>query len=653
MDDQSGASKGPLAGSSGDGASRIQERRSQDQALTALHKAGDARAFGRLFDAWFDAVHDRIVNRGVSSRDAADIEIKVFGDMWKRLQKSGSADAFGVSALRATRKHVPKSSAPGKPAGPTGEDSLTRGTDRMLLGKDRAVTPLLWDAAEVLGDRPREVLDLTVRHGLTSDEIASVIGDKTENIRKVEEKLPIGFGTTVRARILWRGGKPEHKPLANALKDKGDSFNSDVVRTINDHLKSCDQCRARAMIALAPLEVFASIPVAIAPTGLKEKVASALVASGVDMSGSKFVNAEELAEAAKGGAAKGGEVSAASTKAAKADQKSEDSVVDPKRDGEDKPAEKKPAEKTSSEKKPSDKKSSDKNVEADDSKPGKALAPLALASEGKEGGGESEEPAPTKTGISPVVLGGMGSGNSDGSPANDGEDGGSGAKHKPVESSGAPLEIPKDDRRPWKLIIGAAAAVVIIGAIIAAVALGGSDKDEVATGDTVLRNTTTTQDPSKTTTTTRPTTTTSSTTTTTEPTDTDGDGDPDVTTTTVAAPGGGGGGGGGAPSTTTTTTHAVQSATASISINGQGVISVGKGTGDVQVSWSATSNGPISVIVRGNGLNSGAASGSQSVCPGEVQGGGCPGPGVYSYTISIFDGKGALIKAASAQLQVN
>jgi hypothetical protein len=276
---------------------RAQEQRKRDQALVALHKAGDGRAFGRLYDLWFDAVFDRIVHRGVLPRDAAGVETAAFSAAADDLAEATSPETFAVIALRAARRATARAGGGAASAGPRGtgaERRLAAATDAEAIALDAEVAALCWQSADVLGERVRESLDLHYRHGLSSREIAAVLRERPEAIAALLPKLGLGFGNAVRARMVWRGGAPEHDELRQELVGH-DRFDPDTVRIVSRHLKECDRCREPAVVALSPVEVFAAIPVASAPVGLKEQVASKLASGGVAMNGSTHLRPADRA----------------------------------------------------------------------------------------------------------------------------------------------------------------------------------------------------------------------------------------------------------------------------------------------------------------------------------------------------------------------
>ena len=71
------------------------------------------------------------------------------------------------------------------------------------------------------------------------------------------------------------------------------------------------------------------------------------------------------------------------------------------------------------------------------------------------------------------------------------------------------------------------------------------------------------------------------------------------------------------------------------------------------VSSHSVSAGAGTVAVSGPGVASGAFSGSQAVCPGTINTGRCSSPpGVYSYTLTVFDQGGAVVDQRTVTLSI-
>jgi DNA-directed RNA polymerase specialized sigma24 family protein len=278
-------------------AARIKERQARDEQFIAAVAKGDSKAFGKLVDAWFDHVYDYASARGATGDALTNVARQAFETTWKALQGGGATPTLGATVMQATRTALGPAKKR-KMSGAGAEEKLSRATDASAVVKDAGVAGILWDGATVLGDRVRDVLDLHYRHGLTAEEIGAVIGMPADKTRDLLAKIPNGYANAVRARVLWRGGTPEHEALAEELKQSGaNGFDDKAVRAIHAHTRTCDQCRARALIALPPVDVFGDLPIAMAPAGLKEKAVIALATAGLDVTGSAYYVEAKVAAA--------------------------------------------------------------------------------------------------------------------------------------------------------------------------------------------------------------------------------------------------------------------------------------------------------------------------------------------------------------------
>ena len=94
----------------------------------------------------------------------------------------------------------------------------------------------MWGAAEALGERDSEVLDLTLRQGMTPAEIADVIGTNRNAANQMVHRARTRLKDAVCARVLWRRGRPECGDLADALAAAGvDGFGADAVVHLGKH----------------------------------------------------------------------------------------------------------------------------------------------------------------------------------------------------------------------------------------------------------------------------------------------------------------------------------------------------------------------------------------------------------------------------------
>lgn len=306
--------------------------RARDTRLVLAIRAGDANAFGQLYDHWFDRVFD-LASRIVRNPDiAAEVAQDTFLKAWRSLDSLDNPDSFGGWLLRIARNAAynrsekeGRSSAVddqglaviesvgaspvGAPAGFGVEDRLGRAATPDAALEDREAVSLVWEAARALPERDLEVLDLQLRHGLTPAEIGEVMGMNRNSANQLVHRLKGRLETAIRARVLWRGGEPACAILAARLADANiTSFSAEAVRVVERHIPGCLDCDERQKLRLQPAALFAAAPLLAAPILIKAQAAAALGAAGVPMGGSAFGSAvvSGLAPAGPGSGAAGG-----------------------------------------------------------------------------------------------------------------------------------------------------------------------------------------------------------------------------------------------------------------------------------------------------------------------------------------------------------
>lgn len=262
--------------------------------LVEAARAGDQRAFGQLFDLWFDRVHDlsrRIVrDPGIAGEVAQD----AFLTAWTKLGTLQDPDAFGGWLLRIARNGSLNRLAKEQRSVTLDDETMTAVTDAQAPDHDPLAhldqagrIALVWDAAAALGERDASVLDLHLRHGLGAAELAEELGTTPNNAHQILFTLRKRLGNSVRALVLWRAGHPTCADLRQGLAAAGlTAFGAPMVKAIDRHVDGCATCSTDRTERLSPAALFAAAPIVAAPILLKANAASALTEAGVPMSGS-------------------------------------------------------------------------------------------------------------------------------------------------------------------------------------------------------------------------------------------------------------------------------------------------------------------------------------------------------------------------------
>ena len=281
------------------------EHADRDAALVERARTDDPDAFGELYGLWFERVYD-LAYRITRDRDtAAEVAQDTFLSAWRQLGRLDRVDAFGGWLLRITRntafnrQRKEQRSSPRDAEGmamietdgpradaPTGfrvEDRAGTLTDPAKVAEDHEVVDLVWESAEALGTTDAEVLDLTLRHGLTPAEIGDVIGVNRNAANQTVHRVRRRLRAAVEARVLWRGGEPACGDLADALAEASITrFDSDAVSVTSEHADSCELCARRRTLKLEPSALFAATPFLAVPL-VKQEIAHALATQGVPL----------------------------------------------------------------------------------------------------------------------------------------------------------------------------------------------------------------------------------------------------------------------------------------------------------------------------------------------------------------------------------
>jgi RNA polymerase sigma factor (sigma-70 family) len=268
-----------------------------DADLVLATRAGDADAFGTLFDRWFDRVWD-VAWHIVRDREvAAEVAQDVFLVAWQRIDDLREPAALGGWLLRTSRNRAlnrlereRRSTPAGGPADPVMAALPGGDPDPAAAVEDHSRDELVWAAAAALGERDASVLDLHLRHGLTPAEIAEALDVAPNHAHQLLFRLKERLAAAIRSWVLWRHGVPRCADLRAALAGAGiAAFGPDAMRTIGRHAGDCEACTADRDEVLAPERLFAVVPIALAPPLLKARAAAALEAGGVPMAGSEHV----------------------------------------------------------------------------------------------------------------------------------------------------------------------------------------------------------------------------------------------------------------------------------------------------------------------------------------------------------------------------
>lgn len=141
----------------------------------------------------------------------------------------------------------------------------------------RDLSALVWEAAGMLNAKESSVLDLHLRQGLGSAEIAQVMGVSKGNAYTILSRLKNAFEEAVVALMMIKRGRDNCSELDNLLNAEGVSAVSPAARrSVRKHLDACATCQAAKSTMLSPAELLGSFAMVPAPVAVKSSIAGAI-----------------------------------------------------------------------------------------------------------------------------------------------------------------------------------------------------------------------------------------------------------------------------------------------------------------------------------------------------------------------------------------
>jgi RNA polymerase sigma factor (sigma-70 family) len=261
-----------------------------DAQLVTAARTDEPEAFGPLAQRWFDRCYDLAWHVLHDRELAADVAQDALLTAWQRLDRLERPESFGGWLLRITRNRaldvlrrevrtVPTDDATRlEPR----EDDTTAIGDPVAAHARAQEHDLVWAAAAALGPRDASILDLHLRHGLEPHELATELGIAPNAAHQALFRLRKRLAAAIRAWLVWRGGEPDCVVLrAELVAAALDRFGPQVVRTVDRHAASCEDCAQARDRVTAPASLFSVVPLAVAPVAMRQVRFERLAEAGV------------------------------------------------------------------------------------------------------------------------------------------------------------------------------------------------------------------------------------------------------------------------------------------------------------------------------------------------------------------------------------
>ena len=131
---------------------------------------------------------------------------------------------------------------------------------------------LVWSAAESLNPGEREVLDLSVRHGLAGAELAAALGTSVNAAHALTSRARAQLERALGALLVARTGRSDCAELDALLAGWDGRLTPLLRKRLARHVDRCDVCGETRKHRLSPVALLGGVPLVIAPPALRERV---------------------------------------------------------------------------------------------------------------------------------------------------------------------------------------------------------------------------------------------------------------------------------------------------------------------------------------------------------------------------------------------
>ncbi|MFV1999843.1 MAG: RNA polymerase sigma factor [Acidimicrobiia bacterium] len=259
-----------------------------DRDLVLACQRGDMAAFEGLYRTYFNAVYDFAARTMKDHQTAADVVQDAFIKAHERIGQLRDPDAFrpwlyaivrrgALNRFRDQNRETMTS---------TLDDDERAFTNPLLsqVTNDLSDDPvaaaelsdsaaLVWEAAASLDADTYTVLDLHVRQGLSSAEIAEVLGISKGNAYTKVNRMKDRTGAAISTYLLIRKGSKDCDALTRVVASYPlPPVTSRLRKAVDRHGRTCDTCKKRRKALVAPMSIFAAIAAVRPPAGLEREI---------------------------------------------------------------------------------------------------------------------------------------------------------------------------------------------------------------------------------------------------------------------------------------------------------------------------------------------------------------------------------------------
>ncbi len=246
--------------------------------------AGDQAAFASLYNRYFNRIYDFLARMLRDPSEAADVTQETFIQAMTNLKSLKKPEGFKSWLFTIARNQALNRLERGKrvvamPTTITDEgEELTldlvdedRQADPSLPVLDQELASLVWEAAQGLDEKSYAILDLHVRQGLDSGELAEALGVTKGNAYTMLSRVKDRFEESLAVLIVSRRGRQECETLQTMVANVT-RFTAEVRDRVGKHIKACEICSETRRKVIVPFNIISGLAAPLPPAGLKERI---------------------------------------------------------------------------------------------------------------------------------------------------------------------------------------------------------------------------------------------------------------------------------------------------------------------------------------------------------------------------------------------
>lgn len=260
--------------------------RLSDGELVLQAQSGDQYAFAELYDRYFDRVYDFLTRMMRNRSEAEDVTQDTFiraMNSLERLDNPSSFKSWLFTIARNTALNRIEKAGRSRPMPVVGEDSdetlelYIVDTDRLGSPQDAVqaeeIASLVWEAASGLNPKQYSLLDLHIRQGLDSGDIAEVLNVSRNNAYVMLNRMKAALAETVTAYIMMNDARSSCPDLERTLERSSvRHFTPAARKIVMRHIDSCDRCQERQAELVSPVAILGALMPAPAAVGVKDTI---------------------------------------------------------------------------------------------------------------------------------------------------------------------------------------------------------------------------------------------------------------------------------------------------------------------------------------------------------------------------------------------